>query len=1627
MKVNLFTKYRRRKRNRSISMLLVGIAVAIIVCYWTLPPPPTGASTPGINPAQDAEFAELLSCGTDGEDTYITAKETWTPAARVKNNGYTPPTIPGTDLNPLYRGLQVLFKVEDRNRGLLLELESEVKKIPVGATETLSVFDSKSGTKEPLKLRWPQEDMEEPGQLPLVQLKWFPGELHITCELWTRYSLPDIAETLLGRLGIQVETKFDTIQNTITIHSPSWRETQINMCGPEQERVLRGTSPELKAKATDNGAFRSGYKLTRFAVEFWVHKDGRRIYHNGTSVDPGRGLRSEASVTLNNTATSLPGTYVVDCAIWGHLASDPYKHAAAPRIQALFELLEKIYNLKKPSTGVYGNTVDELTRIIREETLLPEGQELTLLEAANTSTIERYQKKQYALQGIISTQFTVVPAIWGPAQVSINEGSFAESNAREEGLSLSDQGGKITFRTETHVASGEPLNAPSIYLSQSDYGPGNGTEMEACSQQPPRPSGYRARCWEATLDFPANPRPAGATHDNVFYSEGYFVSVSSDGIDYEERRWRVTVGAPATLPPPTDDRGALVKLYESTEGHWWQNTRDGDQPWLVNDDASRVKDWFGVTDSDEDGDDDLDEVDKLIIRNFNYLHGTIPPELGNLKQIKELRIIDNPRRSRSRPGLTGRIPGALENLSTLEILDLSNNALRGEIPASLNKLSNLVKLNLSGNALSGEIPAALGKLSGPRGQEAKLKNLEYLDLSDNSLRGQIPPELGNLKSLEVLDLSKNRLTGEIPASLAGLPNLHGLYLAEEKESGTKNQFTGCIPTGLRGLRNHDLGKLGLPFCDVALGDLVISEAQLQSPFETGQFEFAATTFQSQVTITPVAVENGSFEFFDGSGDVLDDAAADAAGHQVDLVPGTTVIQLRVTSGSSGRRSSYNIDLTYQEPRAPDAPTIDTVASGGTSLLVGWSAPTESGTHEVITYDVRHIPSNAPYKFPSSWTLLQDAWPSNSGPLSNRLLGLLAETSYDIQARAVSGAGAGPWSTTFAATTGQAVKLSPLNCSPRWLLPGKSVSCSPQVSGGAPSNYSYTWDAEDGSPSTGTGSTFATVWDSTGPRTVSVEVCSFSDCASRVASVIVQYPNLVWEYSRPPDEIALGNSFELELDITKLSMTGGPGGMSISFPGLTAANTSGATDSYESWQGAAETLSYSGGGENIFYHDTGSSQALEHVDGTRSRPSHLVVATESSQWPVSLLSPSTRTMRLKVTPKEPGQFRVWYRFWLCTVDREYCVYRPLQDGDNVPSIDQQGRAAFEFVINVVPPAVIESLGCTSNEAELGIDVSCVPTISGGAPSSYAWNAGNELAGGSPFEGSDETFSTSWAFKGRHRVSLEVCNIAGCDTAEQFIGFSADDSPDPEGEDLLPERLQGAVDFQDGGRILYWGPTADRAATGYDGTESMLLVKILPTSPLATLQVTILDEAGFAASAGPQTSPGALVLALPESATVDYENINTELYVSGEWAPYTERTERALLALEHILATVQRTAATVNGINPAASDGVLSAADRLAWALDNPASLPLDGVFEERYANCVSQVTVPWLAWAGHTKGVRVSVPLSIPADAHASLAAAFTAQEQGEGGGIEPVLVQLHDVLDTGGASPICRAPEFETE
>jgi Leucine-rich repeat (LRR) protein len=150
---------------------------------------------------------------------------------------------------------------------------------------------------------------------------------------------------------------------------------------------------------------------------------------------------------------------------------------------------------------------------------------------------------------------------------------------------------------------------------------------------------------------------------------------------------------------------ALVKLYDSTDGDHWKD-RTG---WK---ETNTPCSWKGIDNNCKNG-----HVTRLYLQ-YNQLNGSLPEELGNLKE--------------------------------LTVVNMANNDLSGPIPTELIQLSKLWSLNLENNQFSGSIPTFNCD-----------SQLEYLLLKNNELCGEVPISLMCL-DLSKLSLDNNHLTASDP-------------------------------------------------------------------------------------------------------------------------------------------------------------------------------------------------------------------------------------------------------------------------------------------------------------------------------------------------------------------------------------------------------------------------------------------------------------------------------------------------------------------------------------------------------------------------------------------------------------------------------------------------------------------------------------------------------------------------------------------------------------------------------------------------------------------------------------------------------------------------------------------------
>ncbi|CAH8254846.1 unnamed protein product [Arabidopsis lyrata] len=177
----------------------------------------------------------------------------------------------------------------------------------------------------------------------------------------------------------------------------------------------------------------------------------------------------------------------------------------------------------------------------------------------------------------------------------------------------------------------------------------------------------------------------------------------------------------------------------------------------------------------------------------NKIKGQVPDWLWRLPKLTDVNLSNNALRGyngsfKASPqsqilsnNFTGEIPRSICGLSSLYVLDLSDNNLHGSIPWCIEtQMISLVDLNLRHNRLSGNLPEVF----------MNAKNLGSLDVSHNQMEGKLPASLSGCSALEVLNVGSNRINDMFPFQLNSLQNLQVLVLRSNKFHGTLHNVVG---------------------------------------------------------------------------------------------------------------------------------------------------------------------------------------------------------------------------------------------------------------------------------------------------------------------------------------------------------------------------------------------------------------------------------------------------------------------------------------------------------------------------------------------------------------------------------------------------------------------------------------------------------------------------------------------------------------------------------------------------------------------------------------------------------------------------------------------------------------------
>ncbi|XP_060671039.1 LRR receptor-like serine/threonine-protein kinase FLS2 [Ziziphus jujuba] len=209
----------------------------------------------------------------------------------------------------------------------------------------------------------------------------------------------------------------------------------------------------------------------------------------------------------------------------------------------------------------------------------------------------------------------------------------------------------------------------------------------------------------------------------------------------------------------TTDQSALLVL-KSHITHDPQNILS--ENWST---SSSICSWVGVTCGAKHK--------RVTMLNLSYmgLTGTVPPQLGNLTFLVELRLENN--------SFHGSLPVELTRLRRLKMINFGfNNLMKGEIPSWFGLFPKLESLNLYGNQFTGLLPTSIFNLS----------SLQIMSFKNNQLT-EIPKEIGHVNSLEVLSIRYNALTGPFPLFVLDISSLKNL-------SFTYNNLSGSLPNSI---------------------------------------------------------------------------------------------------------------------------------------------------------------------------------------------------------------------------------------------------------------------------------------------------------------------------------------------------------------------------------------------------------------------------------------------------------------------------------------------------------------------------------------------------------------------------------------------------------------------------------------------------------------------------------------------------------------------------------------------------------------------------------------------------------------------------------------------------------------
>ncbi|KAK9049139.1 hypothetical protein SSX86_031894 [Deinandra increscens subsp. villosa] len=219
----------------------------------------------------------------------------------------------------------------------------------------------------------------------------------------------------------------------------------------------------------------------------------------------------------------------------------------------------------------------------------------------------------------------------------------------------------------------------------------------------------------------------------------------------------------------------------------------------------------------------------------NRLTGSFPEVTAQFLRLNHLNLSHN--------SLDSSIPKVITRFPRLTALDLGFNRFDGPFPNGLISMPTLQQLHLQSNKLSGSIELF------PSSFISNVSSIRVLDISDNQLDGDFPDGFNSLAGLKFLDISGNNFSGSLPLSLTGLTDLDSLDISQNHFRGpllnnltdglvsfnaSYNDLSGVVPENLRKFPESSFfpGNSDLEFPNPPAGPNTHGSSNKKKPIKT---------------------------------------------------------------------------------------------------------------------------------------------------------------------------------------------------------------------------------------------------------------------------------------------------------------------------------------------------------------------------------------------------------------------------------------------------------------------------------------------------------------------------------------------------------------------------------------------------------------------------------------------------------------------------------------------------------------------------------------------------------------------------------------------------------------------------